>query len=96
VEGFVVEGFGGGHVPPVIRDAIARAIKKDIPIVITSRCHWGELLVNTYDYQGSEIDLRAIGAYFIGCLSGQKARIKLSLVLGAGLSRRDLAKYFPD
>ena len=96
VDGFVVEGFGGGHVPPVMRDAISRGIKKDIPIVITSRCHWGELLVNTYDYQGSEIDLRDIGALFTDCLSGQKARIKLSLVLGAGLSRRKLARYFPD
>jgi L-asparaginase len=96
VDGFVVEAFGGGHVPPGVRDAIAQAVKKEIPVVVTSRCHWGELLVHTYDYQGSEIDLRALGALFVGCLNGPKARVKLSLCLGAGMTGNQLASYFPD
>ena len=96
VDGFVVEAFGGGHVPPAVRDAIAQAVKMDLPVVVTSRCHWGELLTHTYDYEGSEIDLRALGALFIGCLNGPKARIKLSLCLGADLTRDQLKRYFPD
>ncbi|MBW1818797.1 MAG: asparaginase [Deltaproteobacteria bacterium] len=96
VEGFVIEGFGGGQVPPGLRDAIAEAMERDIPVIMTSRCLWGELLVDTYDYLGSEIDLRELGVLFIGCMSGPKARIKLALALASDSQGAPLATYFPD
>lgn len=92
--GFVIEGFGAGHVSPGMRKGIQAATAKGIPVVITSRCPAGMLLRNTYDYEGSEIDLQALGVYFADGLSGSKARIKLSLLLGNPKTRDRLSDYF--
>jgi len=96
VEGFVIEGFGGGQVTPNLRDAIAEAIERNIPVIMTSRCLWGELLIDTYDYIGSEIDLRKLGVLFIGCMSGPKARIKLAIAMASDSQDIPLVTYFPD
>lgn len=96
IDGLVVEAFGGGHVTPEVFERLNRAISQGVPVVVTTRCHSGELLINTYDYAGSESDLRGIGAYFINCLTGPKARISLSLALGADPSGAGLSVIFPD
>ena len=94
IDGLVIEGFGGGHVTPAIREHVVKAKKKHIPIVMASRCPQGNLLKQTYGYPGSEIDLRELGVFFSGSLSGPKTRIKLALAVGH--TDEQLKVYFPD
>ena len=81
--------------PPAVREEIARAVDRGVPVVVTSRCPAGDLLRGTYDYLGSETDLRALGVLFGSGLNGPKARIRLALALGAGADRTRLAELFP-
>jgi len=80
-DGLVIEGFGGGHLPPDLLDVLDRAVAKGIPTVIASRCGDGPTLGSTYAVPGAEIDLRARGAIMAGSLSGVKARLRLAVAL---------------
>jgi len=80
-QGVVIEAFGGGHLGPSSIPAIEQAIARDVPIVLTSRCMSGELLQDTYGFEGSEAHLKKIGVIFASGLVGVKARIKLILLL---------------
>lgn len=79
--GLVIEGTGRGNVPPAVLAGIQHALDHDIPVVLASRCGQGRVL-DTYGYVGSGKDLRRRGVCFGGSLPGQKARIKLMVVLG--------------
>jgi L-asparaginase len=79
-KGLVIEAMGRGNVPPSMLDGIKRAISKNIPVIIVSRCPTGRVL-DTYGYLGAGKMLRDIGAIFGFNLPGQKARIKLMLAL---------------
>lgn len=92
-EGVVVEGMGGGHVPGRLADPLAR-IAERLPVVLASRTGAGELLRETYSFPGSEIDLRERGVIFAGSLDGLKARVKLSLLLMAGVSLERIRAAF--
>jgi L-asparaginase len=87
--GIVLETLGGGRVPPWWLPAIERAIQRGIAIVVTSRVGAGRT-VDRYGYAGAHRDLERLGCWFADGLSGQKARIKLMVALGAENS----AKYF--
>jgi L-asparaginase len=82
-KGIVLEAWGGGHLLPSSIPSIQGAMEKGIPVVMTSRCLSGELLENTYGFEGSETHLKRIGVIFASGLVGIKARIKLVLLLGA-------------
>lgn len=75
-KGIVVEALGRGNVPPLMVDGIKRAIDKQIPVVVVSRCFEGRVF-ESYGYLGGGKNLRKLGAIFGDVLSGQKARIKL-------------------
>ncbi len=92
--GVVLEAWGGGHLVPATIPAIQEAIAKGIAVVMTSRCTSGELLENTYGFEGSETHLRKIGVIFASGLVGLKARIKLVLLLGAGKSLEEIRAAF--
>lgn len=79
-KGIVVEAMGRGNVPIEMYKGIKRSIEKNIPVVIVSRCPTGRVL-DTYGYPGGGKNLRNIGAIFGNNLPGQKARIKLMLLL---------------
>ena len=79
-KGVIIEAMGRGNVPPACLDGIQRAIKQNIPVVMASRCHRGRVL-DSYGYQGGGRQLRNLGVIFADFLNGQKARIKLALVL---------------
>jgi L-asparaginase len=79
-QGIVIEALGGGHVPAVCVDRIARAART-MPVVLASRTGAGEVLRGTYGFPGAEIDLQQRGAIRSGWLDGIKSRILLSLVL---------------
>ncbi len=79
--GVVIEGLGGGRVPPWWLGEIERARKREMPVVITARVGSARL-ADPYGYAGAHRDLVASGCWFAHGLNGQKARIKLMAALG--------------
>lgn len=80
-KGIVIEALGRGNLPPSMLPGIKRAIDNNLPVIIVSRCPTGRVL-DTYGYEGGGKNLRELGVIFGGNLPGQKARIKLMLILG--------------
>lgn len=91
--GVVVAAMGRGNVPPLMADAIARAISRGIHVVVCSRC-WGGRVAPVYGYDGGGAQLLAAGAIFAPWLNPQKARLALSLALSADYDRIGLAALF--
>lgn len=77
--GIVLEGFGSGNATPEVVAAVARATKKGVVTVITSRCRDGRVVPLYGD--GGGRDLEEAGAIFAGRLQGPKARILLCVAL---------------
>ncbi|TCK99011.1 L-asparaginase [Natranaerovirga hydrolytica] len=95
-KGIVVEAMGRGNVPPKMIEGIKKAINHNIPVVIVSICPSGRVL-GTYGYEGGGNHLRQLGVILGGDLSGQKARIKLMTILGAGINDIDeIKEIFED
>lgn len=94
-KGIVIESLGRGNLPPDMLPGIKRAIEKNIPIVMVSRCPTGRVL-DTYGYEGGGRNLRNMGVIFGGNLPGQKARIKLMLVLGVTQELGHIASMFKE
>lgn len=87
--GIVVEGVGAGNVNAATNEAILEALKKKIPVVITSRVSHGAVMPIYGDEGGGETLARE-GAILAGDLPGPKARLLLMLALphvGANTSR---------
>lgn len=93
VDGIVIEGFGRGHVPPVVVPAIKKAIKSGLPVVLTSRCGQG-LVLDAYGHEASASDLKDHRIIFGGDLIGQKARIKLIVLLGMTKNYEEIREAF--
>lgn len=91
--GAIVEGFGAGHVPARVVDAL-EALNDEIPVVIATRTGAGETLRHTYGFPGAEIDLQSRGLTFAGALDGLKARVALTLVLAAYPNRARALEAF--
>ena len=81
--GIVMECTGGGHAAAWVADKLADAARR-VPVIMASRTGAGEMLRQTYDFKGSEIDLLARGLISAGWLDGLKARLLLTLLLMAG------------
>jgi L-asparaginase len=93
VDGIVVEALGIGNVPPSAFEGIKYAVEKGIPVVLTSRCPAGETDY-IYSYPGAGKHLHDLGVIFSDYLNGQKARIKLMIVLGLTNKNDEIRKYF--
>lgn len=89
--GIVIEGLGGGRVPPDWIPVIQRTIQAGVPIVVTSRVGSGRT-IDRYGYLGAHRDLVESGCWFAEGLNGQKARIKLM----AALETEKPDKYFEN
>jgi len=87
--GVVLEALGGGRVPPWWLPHIRSAVAEGVTIVVASRCPGGRV-GDRYGYAGAQRDLRSAGCFPAGCLNGQKSRIALMVVLGAGLKESAL------
>lgn len=86
--GVVVQAMGIGNLSDGIYDGIVRAIRKGVPVVISTRVHRGRV-VPLYSFQGGGKSTLEAGAIFAGDLSPQKARILLMIALGL---TRDLSE----
>lgn len=82
-KGLIIEAMGRGNVPPSMVDGIKRALNKDIPVVIVSRCFEGRVF-ESYGYEGGGKELKEMGCVFGDVLASQKARIKLIVALNNG------------
>ncbi len=91
--GIVVEGFGRGNVPPAVQQAMIRAVRRGIPVVLASRCGAGRPYF-AYGYEGGGRISRENGVIFAGDLSGPKARLRLMLALGMTTDMSALRSYF--
>ena len=91
--GFVIEGAGTGNTPQDLLAACADAMRAGIPVVMTSRCLSGSARP-AYAFPGGSVDWSKAGAIFAEYLGGLKARIALSLGLGAGMNRESLVELF--
>ena len=91
--GVVIEALGRGNVPPKMVPGIKRAIEKNIPVVVVSRCFEGRVH-ESYGYEGGGKMLLDLGIIFGDTLPGQKARIKLLLSINSGLSIEEIKKQF--
>jgi L-asparaginase len=95
VKGIVIEAMGRGNIPPEMVPGLKTAIMENIPVLIVSRCPMGRVL-DSYGYEGGGKMLRDTGAIFAGDLNGQKARIKLMLVLSQTSNMVQIRKIFED
>jgi L-asparaginase len=91
--GVVIEALGGGHLPAPMAERL-EALAMAMPVVFSTRVGSGEVLRQTYDFPGSEIDLIRRGLIPAGALDGPKARVLLSLSLLAGLDRDEIRRRF--
>jgi L-asparaginase len=91
-DAIVIEGTGGGHIPPAAMPALADALASGVPVAIASRCVSGATIESTYDVAGMGPDLTRRGAIHVGRLQGHKARLRLLVGLALG---RDPRSLFP-
>lgn len=91
-DGVVIEAFGAGNLPPSCLEGLNALLAKNIPVVLVSRAFNG-ITQDVYDYQGGGKQLKQQGVIFTEGLSGQKARIKLMVLLNQVLNQ-PLAAYF--
>jgi len=94
-DGFVVAATGAGNTDPSLLEAAAAAMADGLPVVLATRCPAGAAGTG-YAFPGGGATWRRAGAMLAGHLTGPKARIALSLGLGAGLSRKRLEALLAD
>ncbi|WP_027634156.1 asparaginase [Clostridium hydrogeniformans] len=92
-KGIVIEAMGRGNIPPEMVEGVRRAIEKDIPVVVVSRCFEGRVC-DSYGYPGGGKDIRNLGVIFGDTLPGQKARIKLMVALSKTKDMKELKTIF--
>ena len=88
--GLVVAATGGGNTPVAYLEVARGLIAGGTPVALTTRCPSGSARPG-YGFPGGSSAWWEAGAIFTGTLDGLKARMLLSLGIGAGLSRADLA-----
>lgn len=93
VRGIVIEGLGRGNIPTLAAKHVLTAIRKKIPVVLTSRCFRGRVL-GVYGGSGGGKELHDAGIIYGADLSGQKARIKLMVVLGLTSDMAEIKEIF--
>jgi|YNPMSStandDraft_2_1061718.scaffolds.fasta_scaffold00001_135 L-asparaginase len=93
LRGLVIEGFGRGNVPPNIFEKIESFIKKDIVVIISSRCHIGRTL-GVYSYKGGGKSLEDLGAILSRDVKPHKAYLLLGLLLGKNYSKKHIKNVF--
>ena len=92
-DGLVIEALGAGNLPPQTVSAVRNCIKRSIPVVFVSRAFNG-VTQDVYDYEGGGKRFQQDGVIFTTGLSGQKARIKLMILLEAGIPFDKLRELF--
>ena len=91
VAGLVIEAFGRGNGPSRLAELVRQATRKNIPVLITSRCPAGRVHP-VYGGGGGGRDLADAGGIFAGDLKGPKARLLLMVLLSSAKTRTRIAE----
>jgi L-asparaginase len=83
-DGVVVETFGSGNMPPAAVPALRRWLDEGKPVVLASRCWWGEV-TPLYAFEGGGARNVAMGAIPAGPRTPSQARMELTIALSAGV-----------
>jgi L-asparaginase len=83
-DGVVIEAFGSGNVPPGALRAIGRWLAEGKPVVLASRCWWGQV-TPVYAFDGGGAQTTAMGAMPAGPRTPSQARMELTIALSAGV-----------
>lgn len=79
----VIAAFGSGNVPPGAVPAIRRWIAEGKPVVLASRCLYGEV-TPAYAFEGGGATLVRAGVIPAGARTPAQARLELAIALSAG------------
>ncbi len=82
-DGVVIVAFGSGNVPPGVVPAIARWLDAGKPVVLATRCPYGEV-TPVYAFEGGGARTVAMGVVPAGPRSPSQARMELTIALSAG------------
>jgi L-asparaginase len=88
--GLVIEATGSGNTDADMLAAAREAMTDGVPVVLTTRCASGDV-GPYYGFPGGGASWSEAGAIMANTLSGPKARVALTLGLGAGLDGDALA-----
>jgi L-asparaginase len=83
-DGAVVIAFGSGNIPPGAVPAVARWLDAGKPVVLATRCPYGEV-TPVYAFDGGGARTVAMGALPAGPRSPSQARMELTIALSAGV-----------
>jgi L-asparaginase len=95
VRGIVIEALGGGRVPPWWLPAIEQARARGVPVVVASRCPSGRVW-DAYGYAGAYRSLVELGCLFARGINGQKARVRLMVVLAAAETSEEVVTLWGE
>jgi L-asparaginase/archaeal Glu-tRNAGln amidotransferase subunit D len=87
-QALVIDGVGRGHVPPDWMDVLVPALRSGLPMVVCSATLHGATH-QTYQFKGSLHEMEEAGAIGVSHLSARKARIRLALLIAAGIKDPD-------
>lgn len=89
VDGLVVEGMGSGNVGGTIAEGIVDALRRGVPVVMSTRVPGGPVS-GTYGGAGGGATLLSEGAIGSGYLRSPQSRILLAAALAAGADPGDV------
>ncbi len=81
-DGVVIEGFGRGNVPPGVLPSLRKWLADGKPVVLASRCPFGEV-GGEYAFEGGGGELLRMGVSAAGARTPSLARLELVLCLSA-------------
>jgi L-asparaginase len=83
-DGCVLIAFGSGNSPPGVVPAVRRWLLAGKPVVLASRCPFGEV-APLYAFEGGGARLVEMGAIPAGPRTASQARMELAIALSAGV-----------
>ncbi|WAA13785.1 asparaginase [Fervidibacillus halotolerans] len=93
IDGLVIEALGQGNLPPRCLPSLQKLLDQKIPVVLVSRCFNG-IVEDIYAYVGGGAQLKKMGVIFSNGLNGQKARLKLQIILETTSDRKEIDRLF--
>ena len=92
-DGLIVEAMGGGNTQAELLEAARLAMDRGATVVLATRCPSGGVRPG-YGVPGGSSTWWEAGAVFSGWLDALKARVLLTLALGADLERSEVIELF--
>ena len=89
IDGLVLEALGSGNVSAGMGEAVAKLLRRGVPVVVATSVPYGEVSF-AYGGAGGGSTLGDLGALPAGYLSAGQARIALATALATGVDPRSL------